>query len=68
MNPRIGHIVGVDRGQDDDPDVVAAAADLAVYVQGGRGAFLLGELAAELVAGGSPRRQPPARGTLSRTR
>ena len=42
MNPRIGHIAGVDCGQDDDADVLAAAADLAVYVQGGRGAFLPG--------------------------
>jgi hypothetical protein len=52
---RLGHVGGVDRGHDDDPDVVAAAADLAVYVQGGRGAFLLGELAGELAADGSPR-------------
>ena len=52
---RLGHIGGVDRGHDDNPDVVAAAADLAVYVQGGGGAFLPGELAAELAAGGSPR-------------
>jgi hypothetical protein len=43
-------------------DVVAAAADLAVYVQDDRGAFLLGELAAELVADSSPRAPPAGAG------
>src|ERR1700760_3067403 len=51
---RLSHVGGVDRGNDDHPDVVAAAADLAGHVQGRCGAFLLGELAPELVADDAP--------------
>lgn len=63
----LGHVGGVDRGHDANPDVVATLADLAVYVHGDCGTFLLGELAPELAADGSPTRYLPARGTLSRT-
>ena len=58
----LGHTGGIDRGHDDDPDLVAAAADLAGHVQGDRGAFLFGELAAELIADGSPRAPPAGAG------
>src|SRR5206468_4232432 len=52
---RVGHVGGVDRGRDDQLQVVAAPPDPAVHVHGDGRALLLGEAALELLTDGTPR-------------